>query len=77
MLYTSRETECEGGLPREGELESIIERIEVVTGKDKKTVVMKYMELGRDEVATIDALASKMSRGKETDRRRTDLPDKH
>ena len=54
-------------------LSSIIERIEVVTGKDKKTVVMKYLELGRDEVATIDALGIQ-DEPRERDRPSPDRP---
>ena len=37
-------------------LSSIVARMEEVTGQSKKKVLMKYLELGRDEVATIDAL---------------------
>ncbi len=40
-------------------LSSIVARLEEVTGRDKRTVVRKYLELGRDEVATIDELGIK------------------
>ncbi len=42
--------------PQGERLSSIIARIEEVTGKDKHTVMKTYLEFGRDEVATIDAM---------------------
>ncbi len=34
-------------------LSSIVARMETVTGRDKRTVLEKYIEMGRDETATI------------------------
>ncbi len=40
-------------------LSSIVARIETVTGRDKRTVLKTYIEMGRDETATIDTLGIK------------------
>ena len=58
-MYIFRE-----GTSREGEQGCarhvwIVARMEAVTGRGKRTVVRKYLELGRDEVATIDELGIK------------------
>ena len=50
-----------------------ITKVEQVTGRDKRTMVRAYLEMGRDEVATIDVLGIK-EEPRERDRPSPDRP---